>query len=45
MMGYCAIQLDRNDDAIAALERAAASPEQAAKANQLLGALRSLTND
>jgi tetratricopeptide (TPR) repeat protein len=42
MMGYCAIQLDRNDDAIAALERAAASPEQAGKATQLLSALRSL---
>jgi tetratricopeptide (TPR) repeat protein len=42
MMGYCAIQLERNEEAIAALERAAASPEQAGKARQLLDALRAL---
>jgi len=42
MMGYCAIQLDRTDDAIASLERAARYPDQSGKANQLLLALKQL---
>jgi hypothetical protein len=42
MMGYCAVQRERNEAAITALERAAASPEQAGKTGQLLDALRAL---
>jgi len=40
MMGYCAMQLEQNDRALAALEKAAEFPEQAAKANQLMAAVR-----
>jgi len=44
MMGYCAIQLERNADAIEALERAVDYPGESGKANQLLTALRQLSN-
>jgi len=45
MAGYCAIQLERNTDAITALERAANFPDQADRASQLLTAVRSLTTE
>jgi tetratricopeptide (TPR) repeat protein len=40
MMGYCAMQLDHTSNALAALERAAEFPEQTAKANQLIAAVK-----
>jgi tetratricopeptide (TPR) repeat protein len=40
MMGYCAMQLEQNERALAALEKAAEFPDQAAKANQLMAAVR-----
>jgi hypothetical protein len=40
MMGYCAMQLEQNERALAALEKAAEFPDQAAKANQLIAAVR-----
>ena len=40
MMGYCAMQLEHTENALAALERAAEFPEQAAKANQLIAAVK-----
>lgn len=40
MMGYCAMQLEHTESALAALERAAEFPDQAAKANQLIAAVR-----
>jgi len=40
MMGYCAMQLEHTESALAALERAAEFPDQTAKANQLIAAVR-----
>ncbi|MBN2564718.1 MAG: tetratricopeptide repeat protein [Candidatus Eisenbacteria bacterium] len=40
MMGYCAMQLQQTENALAALSRAAEFPEQASKANQLIAAVR-----
>lgn len=40
MMGYCAMQLEHTADALAALERAAEFPDQAAKASQLIAAVK-----
>ncbi|MBD3347731.1 MAG: hypothetical protein GF400_00875, partial [Candidatus Eisenbacteria bacterium] len=45
MMGYCAIQLEKNEDAISALERAVEYPDERGKANQLLLALKQLTGE
>ena len=42
MMGYCAIQMERHGEAMAALERAVEFPDESGKANQLLSALRQL---
>ncbi len=40
MMGYCAMQLEQSENALAALAKAAEFPDQAAKANQLITAVR-----
>ncbi len=40
MMGYCAMQLEHTGNALAALEKAAEFPDQAARANQLIAAMR-----
>jgi tetratricopeptide (TPR) repeat protein len=40
MMGYCAMQLDQTGNALTALEKAAGFPEQAAKASQLIAAVK-----
>jgi tetratricopeptide (TPR) repeat protein len=40
MMGYCAMQLEHTENALTALERAAEFPDQAAKANQLIAAVK-----
>jgi len=41
MMGYCAVELGRDNDARGHLERAAEFPEQAASARNLLSRIRS----
>jgi tetratricopeptide (TPR) repeat protein len=40
MMGYCAMQLEHTGNALAALEKAAEFPDQAAKANELIAVVR-----
>jgi tetratricopeptide (TPR) repeat protein len=40
MMGYCAMQLEHTENALTALEKAAEFPDQAAKANQLIAAVK-----
>ena len=42
MMGYCAVQLERNDDAMAALRTAESFSDQAEKATRLIAAIEAV---